>query len=212
MIEIATLIALGIGPTQARQFAGPLSPSCTLYGIDTPARQAAFIAQCAHESQMFVHLDENLYYSSPERIQAVFPSHVKSVDDAAHLAKNPQALANRVYANRMGNGDEASGDGWRFRGAGLLMLTGRENHEACALAVKQPIDSIGDWMRQPYGACLSAAWFWASKPKLNALADTGDIDAVSRIVNGGSIGLAERRELFRICLAAFTGASRMASA
>jgi len=215
-MDIQTLIAAGVGPTQARAFADPFSAACALHGIDSQARVAALLAQCLHESQDFVHLEENLYYSNPERIQEVFASHVHGMEDCAHLARNPQALGNRVYANRMGNGDETSGDGWRCRGAGLLMLTGRAVHARCASAFGKAFDEVGDWMRQVEGACLSAAWYWSTDPRLNSFADIGDIDSVSKIINVGTPtvpdnkvnGLAQRREAYRIALAAVTGCAR----
>lgn len=114
MIDLARLIAAGIAPTQARVFLAPLSAACARFGISTPARLAAFIGQCAVESGRFTQLEEGLYYTTAERVRAVFPASVLSLGDAARLTRNPQALANRVYAGRNGNGDEASGDGsWR---------------------------------------------------------------------------------------------------
>lgn len=220
MITVAQLIAAGAGPTQARAFADPLSAACALYGVDNDRRRAAFLAQGMHETQGLVHLEENLYYSNPARIQEIFRSHVHGIEDCTHLAKNPQALGSRVYANRMGNGDEASGDGWTFRGAGLLMLTGRGMHTAAAAALGQPLETVSAWMRDVEGACLSAAWYWARDPRLNALADAGDIDSISKLINVGNlsapasavVGLAERREAYRIALAALTDSTRMASA
>lgn len=208
MIDVPTLIAAGVGPTQARAFADPLKAACALYGIDTPLAQAAFIAQCIHESQGFVHLEENLYYSSPERIIEVFRPHIHGRDDAMKLVKNPEALANRVYSSRMGNGDEASGDGWTFRGAGLIQLTGRAMHAAFAAATGRPL--LPALLREPDGAVESAAWYWNARA-LTGPANAGDIDACSRVINGGTLGINERRETYRIVLSALTGAPRTTS-
>lgn len=211
MIDTHTLIACGVGPTQAAAFAGPLAAACKRFGIGTGLRQAAFIAQCAHESGDFVDLVENLYYSDPRRIQLVFGPRAGDLEACARLARNPQALANRVYANRYGNGDEASGDGWRFRGSGAIQLTFRDNHARCATALGRQLEGFGDWLRTPEGASMSAAWYWANRG-LNELADAGDIDGITRRINGGTIGAADRRENYRIALAALTGTERTAQA
>lgn len=213
MISVADLIAMGVGPTLAKTFAQPFDAACTRWGIDTPMRVAAFFAQCFHETEGFQHLEENLYYSSPDRIRMIFPAHVAGPEDAIKLAKNPQALANRVYANRMGNGDEASGDGWRFRGSGLMQITGREEHTKAAAAFVVPMEVFTDLMRSSVArACGSAGWFWTDHHQLNGLADKQDIDAISRVINGGGNGLAERRETYRIALAHLTDSPRAAVA
>lgn len=183
MISIDTLIRCGLHPTQARAFADPLAAACARFGIDTPRRVAGFVAQCRVESADFTRLEEGLFYTTPARIRAVFPSRVKSEADAATLARNPRALANRVYAGRLGNGDEASGDGWAYRGRGLIQLTGRDNYAAAAAACGKLYLERPDLVAQPEDACLTAAWFWASAG-LNALADTRNWDGITRRVNG----------------------------
>lgn len=194
MISFSTLVAAGIAPTQARVFAGPLADACARFGIDTPVRVAGFVAQCRVESANFTTLEESLYYTSPERIRKIFPSRVPDLEVAARLARNPKAMANRVYAGRLGNGDEASGDGWRFRGRGLKQLTGRYNYTQAALALGQPYVERPDLVAEPGGACLTAAWFW-SQHGCNTFADSSQWDAITRVVNGpGMLQAFERRQ------------------
>jgi len=213
-IDVAALVAAGIAPTQARQFEAALNDTFARFSIDTPLRRAAFVAQCAHESALFTTLEESLYYRKPERICAVFKSKVPTLDSAQALACNPQLLANRVYANRNGNHDEASGDGWRYRGRGLIQLTGRANYARAAADLARDYVAEPDLVLQPLDACLTAGWFW-NAGKLNALADAKRIDDITRAVNGPAMaGAKERRELFEAALAAFTtpAASRSATA
>ena len=203
MIDVASLVAAGIGPTQARLFEAPLRAVCERFGIDTPARQAAFVAQCAHESALFTRLEEGLYYRTAERICAIFRGTVPDPASAAGLACNPKALANRVYANRNGNRDETSGDGWRYRGRGLIQLTGRSNYTRAAQALGCDYVGEPDRVLEPFDACLTAGWFWDSA-KLNALADAGRIDDITRAINGRAMaGARDRRELYARALAAF---------
>lgn len=192
MISVATLIAAGVPPTQARQFAEPLAAACARFSITTPARVAGFLAQCRVESADFTRLEENLMYTRPERIREVWPTRVPSLADAATLARNPQALANRVYAGRLGNGPEVSGDGWRYRGRGLKQLTGRANYAEAARALARPYVEQPDLVAQPADACLTAAWFWHTV-KGNVLADSAQWDAITRAVNGPAMLLADRR-------------------
>lgn len=195
-ISTELLIAAGIAPTQAREFAHLLDEVLPRYNITSPARVAAFIAQAAHESAGFTRLEENLYYTSPERILAVFPSRVRGYADAAKLVHNPQALASRVYANRLGNGDEASGDGWWFRGRGLFQLTGRENYTAAARAIGRPYIAQPELVGEPLDAVLTAAWYWRSRD-LNDLADRGRFDEITLRINGPAmLGAAERRTVY----------------
>ena len=194
MTTLAQLIAAGVPPTQARIFLEPLLAACQRFGITAPARLAGFVAQCRVESSDFTRLEENLFYTTPERIRAVFPSRVPSLADAATLTRNPRALANRVYAGKIGNGNEASGDGWHFRGRGIKMLTGRANYADAAAALNRPYVEQPDLVSQPEDACLTAAWFWHTV-KGNALADSAQWDAITRAVNGpGMLQAALRRQ------------------
>lgn len=203
MITVASLIAAGIAPTQARTFAEPLAAACARFAIHTPARIAAFLGQCALESSSFTRLEENLFYTTPERIRAVFPSRVKSLGEAAKLTRNPQALANVVYAGRLGNGDTASGDGWRYRGRGLVQLTGRDNYVDAADGLALPLVTHPDLAALPAAACMTAAWFWHSN-KLNLLADSAQWDAITRAVNGPAmLHAAQRRQMTEEAVAVF---------
>ena len=196
MISVRTLIALDIGPTQARIFAEPLAAACARFGITTPARIAGFVAQCRVESAGFTVLEENLRYRQPERLRAVFPSRVPNLADAARLvAAGPQAIANRVYAGRIGNGDEASGDGWRYRGRGLKQLTGRANYADAAEGLGRPYVERPDLVATPTDACLTAAWFWHNA-KCNILADSAQWDAITRAVNGPGMLQADLRRQY----------------
>lgn len=203
MITLAALIASGIAPTQARQFLSPLQRSCGLFEINTPTRIASFIAQCSHESVQFTHLEESLYYRDPKRILAIFPTHVRTMDVASGLACNPKALANVVYASRLGNGNQASGDGWKYRGRGLIQLTGRSNYLAASLALASPYLDEPDLVALPEDACLTAGWFW-QRGHCNDMADAENFDAITRAINGpGMTGAAERRVIYQHALEAF---------
>ncbi len=175
---------------RAVQFAGPLSSAMSEFGIDTPLRQAAFLAQVAHESAELSALEECLAYS-PSRIMDVFPRHVSSWQDADRLSKSPERLANRVYASRNGNGDEASGDGYRYRGRGLIQLTGRDNYRLAASALHLPLLDQPELLIKPEHAARSAAWFWFSRG-CNALADAGNFLAITKKINGGTNGYTDR--------------------
>jgi len=201
-ITPASLIAAGIGPTQASAFAAPLAAAFARFDISTPSRAAAFLGQCMVESSLLVHLEENLFYSSPDRIYAVFPSHFTGPGEATFYAKNPAKLGSRVYANRLGNGDEASGDGFKYRGRGLLQITGRDAYRNAATGLARDYAGSPDLVAQPADACLTAAWYWHNA-KCNVLADAGDFDAVTRAVNGRAMLQATlRRQYTQQALAA----------
>lgn len=196
MIGIGELIACGIAPTQARAFAEPLAEAMRKFDISTKSRIAAFIAQTAHESANFTRVEENLYYSTPARIQAMWPRRVSSLADAASLCRNPQKLANRVYANRLGNGDEASGDGWNYRGRGLIQLTGRSNYHVASDSLGADYVAHPDLVAKPADACMTAGWYWSSIHG-NQLADAGLIDELTRKINGpGMVGADDRRSRY----------------
>jgi len=178
----------------ASDFYDALNNVLPKYEINTDQRVAGFLAQCIHESNQFLTLQENLNYSA-ESLQRVWPSHFQTEDIAEQYARNPEKIANRAYANRMGNGDEASGDGWKFAGKGAIQLTGHDNYREFAIACGMNLDDVPDYLLTPQGAVESACFFW-SKNKLNDVADTGDIDRISKIVNGGTIGMAERHSIY----------------
>lgn len=196
MITIANLIACGIAPSQARLFLQPLVDTCKRFEINNRARIAAFLAETAHESDNFTRTEESLYYTTPERIQKMWPKRVPILADAAVLCRNPQKLANRVYSNRLGNGDEASGDGWNYRGRGLIQLTGRSNYKVCGDAIGVNYQSAPNLVAMPVDAALSAGWFWSSIHG-NDLADDMLIDEITKRINGpGMVGAIERRKRF----------------
>ena len=181
-------------------YVDPLNKACDTFQINTTKRVAMFLAQVGHESGGLTHTQENLNYK-PERLGQIFPKYFHNVD-VHQYAHNPEKIANRVYASRMGNGDEASGDGYRFRGRGLIQLTGRDNYTHFANDIGMSIEDVVEYMGTPDGAAMSAAWFWA-KHGLNQIADAGDILTATKRINGGTIGLEERKELYEEALELF---------
>ena len=163
------------------------------YEINTPQRIAAFIAQCAHESGGFTALKENLNYKAPT-LRKLFAKYFPTDELANEYANKPnkqEAIANRIYANRMGNGDEASGDGFRYCGRGLIQLTGKSNYQNFADSLEMNVEDVPAYLATFEGAAQSACWFWESN-NLNKWADTGDIKELTRRINGGYIGLEDR--------------------
>ena len=169
----------------------PLEKTFAKYDISTPKRQAAFIGQCAHESANFKTLEENLNYK-PESLMKVWPSRFPDLSTAMKYAHNPEAIANKVYGGRMGNGVEETGDGWKYHGRGLIQLTGKENYDNCGKAISLDLINQPGLLAQPDGAVMSAGWFW-NKKGLNALADSGDFETMTKRINGGLIGLDDRK-------------------
>jgi putative chitinase len=170
---------------------GSLSTLADKYGLNTPLRLAHFLAQTAHESGGFRLVEENLNYSA-DGLTKIFPKYFKDKDPNEY-ARQPEKIANVVYASRMGNGDTASGDGFKFRGRGLIQLTGRSNYTAFAKDMGVEVEEAVAFLGTPPGAVESAAWFW-NKNGLNALADKDDVTAVTKKINGGTIGLDDRKK------------------
>ena len=165
------------------------------YEINTPQRMAAFIAQCAHESANFAILEENLNYRWTT-LRKIFPKYFPTDALAQEYASKPnkaEAIANKVYANRMGNRDEASGDGWKYRGRGLIQLTGRDNYTWFAASLEISADEATEYLQTFEGAAQSACWFWETY-NLNQWADIGDILSLTKRINGGTIGLEDRKK------------------
>lgn len=169
------------------------------YDIVTSKRLAAFLAQTAHESAGFTAVRENLNYSA-QALMKTWPSRFNATSAAAY-ARQPEKIANKVYANRMGNGDEASGDGWRYRGRGLIQTTGKANYTKLAQYIKKTLQETIEYCETVEGAVESACFYWASN-NLNVIADTGDMAALTRRINGGVIGLADRLDKYKKTLEA----------
>lgn len=167
------------------------------FQINTPERLAHFLAQCAHESLNFTATKENLNYSA-EALQKTFHKYFPTPESTNYYARNPEKIANKVYANRMGNGDELSGDGFKYRGHGYIQLTGKVNYQSFDKVVDDDIVANPDLVATKY-PLLSAAWFWNSR-NLNKIADKGGTDAVvqeiTKVINGGINGLIDRIILF----------------
>jgi putative chitinase len=192
------------------------------FGINTERQVAAWIAQCAHESAGFKTLTENLNYSAdtmavvwptrfavqepdpkrPGKTRAKKDAKGKNIPNKFALAlhRQPELIANTVYANRMANGNIESGDGWRYRGRGLKQLTGKDNYTRCGQGLGLDLVANPDLLLTPEGASLSAAWFW-SVNKCGPIADSGDFVALTKKINGGTIGLEDRQKRYKAVLA-----------
>jgi putative chitinase len=177
-------------PAMAEKWAIPLQFVCDKYEINTPERVAGFLAQTGHESGGFRFTSEDLHYRA-EALTRVWPSRFPP-GIAESYAMQPEKIANRAYADRMGNGDEASGDGWLYRGRGLIQLTGKNHYADFSLSANNEALVKPDLVAEPELAALSAGWFW-SRNGLNELADNRDIVGMSRRVNGGTNGLDDRQ-------------------
>lgn len=171
------------------------------YQIDTPQRMAAFLAQCAHESGGFLFIKENLNYRW-QSLRKTFPKYFPTDQLAQQYEKQPERIANRVYANRMGNGPEESGDGWRFCGRGLIQVTGRDNYSWFAASLEISPEEASEYMETFEGAAQSACWFWETN-NLNQWADRGDIVTLTKRINGGTIGLEDRQKHYQHALHIF---------
>lgn len=198
------LIKLHINP----ELADALNETFARFNISTPRQQAAFIGQCGHECGNFTKFEEGLSYTA-DRLVKVWPKRFPTIESAMPYHRNPKALANKVYANRMGNRDESSGDGWRFRGSGALQLTGHANfyHAGQALGVDFVMNP--DLVRTPKYAILTAGWFWSTH-NCNALAEAGDWVALTKKINGGTVGLEDRISHTTMAIVCFGGSTALA--
>ena len=173
------------------------------YGITTANRIAGFFAQCGHESMNFTVLSENLNYRA-ETLEKLFSKYFsKAGRNAADYAKQPEKIANVIYGGRMRNTEE--GDGWRFRGRGVIQLTGRDNYTSFGLTIDMTAEQVIDYVQTKKGALESACWYWDSR-KINLACDEGDIVKMTKLVNGGTIGLEDRRKHYEAALKVLGGA------
>lgn len=178
-------------PELADKWVNALNETCQEFAIDSPYRIAGFLSNVAHESGGFKFVSENLNYSAAS-LMRVWSSRFPTVEIAQRYAMQPEKIANRAYADRMGNGDEASGDGWKYRGRGLIQLTGKNNYVAYSLACDNEALQKPDIVAEPKYAAESAGWFW-SVNRLNQLADNQDIVGMAKRINGGINGLDDRQ-------------------
>jgi putative chitinase len=219
---IAHLTAAGVSKELAERWLPHVQAAFDRFGINTERQVAAWIAQCAHESAGFKMLTENLNYSAdtmavvwptrfavqepdpkrPGKTRAKKDAKGKNIPNKFALAlhRQPELIANTVYANRMGNGNIESGDGWRHRGMGLKQLTGKDNQRRCGQALGVDFVTNPEKLLEPEYAALSAAWFWAEN-KCGPLADSGDFVALTKRINGGTIGLEDRQKRYKAVLA-----------
>lgn len=184
--------ASGLSEPKAALWLPHVEKAAAKYDFTKPARMAMWIAQCGHESAGFLRLVENLNYSA-EGLQKTWPTRFPTPELAELYARQPVLIANRVYANRLGNGDEASGDGWRYRGRGLIQITGRANYAACGHGLGLDLLGFPGLLEGVQQAADSAGWFWEARD-LNEPTDRGDILAVTKKINGGTHGLVDRKK------------------
>jgi putative chitinase len=183
----STIVAAACGSTQLRaaQWTAPLQTACDRFDLGTEMRVAAFLANVGVESARLTSVVENMNYSA-EGLLSTFPSHFTEAE-AQEYAHQPPRIANRVYADRNGNGDDASGDGWTYRGRALLQISGRRNYQLCGLGIGLDLVNHPELLEQPANAALAAGWYWASR-KLNTYADGGLFLQVCKTINLGSSG------------------------
>lgn len=200
-IELLKIVCPNTKTSILEQYVGPLSDVCDYYEIShTAERLAAFLAQVSHESGGFNFVKENLNYGA-KGLMTTFRKYFPTEALAKQYERKPQMIANRVYANRMGNGDEASGDGWKYCGRGLIQLTGKDNYSRFSAALEVTIDEGVAYMETPAGACASAGWFWDNN-SLNAYCDRQDFIGLTKRINGGTNGLADRQHHYDVALRA----------
>lgn len=182
-----------------QMYAEPLHEVASYYDMyDNIHRAAAFLAQTAHESGGYNFVKENLNYGA-KGLMTTFKKYFSSEDLAKQYERKPEKIANRVYANRMGNGDESSGDGYRYCGRGLIQLTGKDNYTRFAKDLDITIEDCVTYMETPQGACASAGWFWDNN-NLNSYCDKDDFVTLTKRINGGTIGLEDRQHHYHIAL------------
>jgi putative chitinase len=198
-VEILQAICPKTKKATLEQYVDAINDVAKHYNMfENPRRVAAFIAQIAHESGGFNFVRENLNYGA-KGLMTTFKKYFPDEETAKRYERKPEMIANRVYANRMGNGDEASGDGFKFRGRGLIQLAGKNNYTAYAKAIGKPIDEAVAYLETPAGAVSSAGWFWDTN-RLNRFCDSDDFVTLTKRINGGTIGLADRKHHYELAL------------
>lgn len=204
-LELLTTICPQTKSSVLSKYVEPLNEVGEHFGLfENPKRMAAFLAQVAHESGSFKFTKEGLNYSAAG-LNKTFRKYFPTVASAAAYARKPEKIANKVYANRMGNGPESSGDGYKFCGRGLIQLTGKNNYTKFAKAVNLSIDEAVAFLETAEGAVVSAAWYWDVN-KLSIYADQGNFVGLTRRINGGTIGLADRQHHYELALKALAKA------
>lgn len=192
LITKELLVGSGIcDQAMADKWADALNSTCERFDINTSLRIAGFLSQIAHESNEFRATTEDLHYRA-ETLMRLWPTRFPNLDMAKAYAMQPEKIANRAYCDRMGNGDERSGDGWKYRGRGLIQLTGKDNYAAFSMACDNEALTKPDLVAEPDLAAESAGWFWNTR-RLNTYADSGDVEGMTRRINGGTNGLEDRQ-------------------
>jgi putative chitinase len=189
-----TKVVAGASSSKIAAYVDPIFNAMHEFGIDTSDRQVMFLAQVMTESGALSVVVENLNYSA-DGLLRTFPKYYRNASEANAHAKQPIKIASRVYANRMGNGNEASQDGWKFRGRGLIQITGKNNYVSFGEEIGMDLTEDPSYLETAEGAARSAAWFWKVN-NLNRFADSHDIVGCSKAVNGGTNGLDERKKYY----------------
>lgn len=203
-IELLQAICPKTKSSTLEPFVGPINYVAEHYDLlENRKRICAFLAQTAHESGGFTATKENLNYSA-KGLVGTFKKYFPNEEIAKQYERKPEKIANRVYANRMKNGDEASGDGFKFRGRGLIQLTGRDNYTRFASSLGKSLDETVQYLETAEGAVVSAGWFWDTN-KLNIYCDKDDFIGLTKRINGGTIGLADRKHHYELALSMLKG-------
>lgn len=193
--QIKYLCPLNKNPKDLTTFLNAILPK---YDINTKERIACFLAQCSHESNQFTTLKENLNYSA-SGLHSTWKKRFPTLDSARPYHRNPEKIANKVYCDRMGNGSEASGEGYKYRGRGCIQLTGKENYTKFAKSIGKTLDETVSYCETLEGALESGCFFWKTN-NLNKLVDAGNFTGLTKAINGGENGLEERQELYNIAI------------
>jgi len=216
--KVEHIVAAGVKQATAQKWVDAVAAACQEFNINTPQRIAGFLSQCAHESGGFERLQENLNYSAdgmagiwPRRFAVLGPDGKPVKKDgknqpnkfALALHRKPEMIANVVYSGRMGNGPTESGEGWKYRGRGLKQLTGKTNHSNCSKGLGVDLVDNPDLLLEPIYAARSAAWFWSTN-KCNVFADAEDMEGLTRRINGGLIGLEDRKKRYASAMRSFS--------